>query len=416
VALRVLGVNHRTAPLEVRERFAHAAHEVPGALSRVVGGRGAAGGVLLSTCNRTEFYLTDPPAGAPDAVWTLLSDRLGAPAQPYGYERSERDTVLHLYRVVSGLDSIIVGEPQIQGQVKTAWETSRDFAGPVLHRLFHSALRVGARVRAETALGRGSASAPSAAVELARKIFGKLDGRRALVLGAGDVAELALQCLMAEGVRTVMVANRTYERAVALAEQVGARAIRYDEAWPLFAEADIVICSTSAPRPVVTWERVAPQIDRRGGRPLCLFDLAMPRDVEPALGQFQNVFLYDVDDVQTVAAQALGRRRDHLPAAEQIVEEEALAFWTWHGALEVVPVIKAFRGRLEETREAELARILKRLDHLSPEDRAQLEQFSRALLNKFLHEPTVRLREAAERGRAYGMTEALRFLFRLDQP
>ncbi len=325
----------------------------------------------------------------------------------------DRDAVRHLYRVSAGLDSMILGESQIQGQVRDAWETSRAQAGPVLHRLFQTALHVGARVRTETAVGAGTASAASAAVAVAGKIFGDLAGRTALVLGAGDMAELAATCLVDEGVQVSLVANRTHERARVIAERLGARALTLDEAWSHFATIDIALCSTAAPHAVVTWERVAPVIAGRSGRPLCILDLAVPRDVDPAIAQLEHVFLYDVDDLQTVAAQATARRRDEVPAAERIVEQETDLFWAWYGGLGVVPVIKEFRGRLEELRAAELERAMHALGHLTPEDRARVEQFSHALLNKFLHQPTIALKEAAEQGRGYGLLDALRRLFGL---
>jgi glutamyl-tRNA reductase len=414
MGIKVLGVNHRTAPLEVRERFAHGAHEVPGALARVLG-TGAAGGVLLSTCNRTEFYLVTDDEQPAEAAWTLLAERLGEgrAAREYGYLARDRDAVRHLYRVSAGLDSMILGESQIQGQVRDAWEASRAQAGPVLHRLFQTALHVGARVRAETALGAGTASAATAAVAVAGKIFGDLAGRTALILGAGDMAEVAATCLVDQGVRVSLVANRTHERARTIAERLGAQALTLDEAWPHFATADLALCSTAAPHAVVTWERVAGILAGRRGRPLCILDLAVPRDVDPAIAQLENVFLYDVDDLQTVAAQATARRREEIPAAERIVEEETDLFWAWYGGLGVVPVIKAFRGRLEEMRAAELERAMRRLGHLAPEDRARVEQLSHALLNKFLHQPTITLKEAAEQGRGYGLLEALRRLFGL---
>ncbi len=416
MSLAVVGVNHRTAPLEVRERFAHAAREVPASLERVLAA-GAGGGVLLSTCNRTEFYLAEPGEGAPDAVWAILSERLGdgRSASAYGYFRRDRDAVRHLYRVSAGLESMILGESQIQGQVREAWEMSKPQAGPVLHRLFQSALLVGARVRSETGLAMGAASAASAAVAVAGKIFHQLAGRSALVLGAGDMAELAATCLASEGVRVTMVANRTYERAQAVAEELGARALTLDQAWEHFATADIVLSSTAAPHAVVTWERVAAAIERRGRRPLCILDVAVPRDVEPAVGRLENVFLYDIDDLQTVAAQATAERRKEIPAAEHIVTEEVDRFWTWYGGLAVVPVLKEFRGRLDQVRAQELERALKRLAHLTPEDRAQIEQFSHALLNKFLHQPTIALKQAAHVGRGYGLLEALKRLFGLEQ-
>jgi len=326
----------------------------------------------------------------------------------------DREAVRHLYRVSAGLDSMILGESQIQGQVREAWQVSRAQAGPVLHRLFQSALLVGARVRGETSLGVGNASAPSAAVALAEKIFGALAGRTALILGAGDVAELAAGCLAGEGVQVALVASRTYERARVIAERLGGHAMTLEEAWDHFATADIVLCSTAAPHAVVTWERVAGAIRRRGGRPLCLLDLAVPRDVEPAVAQLENVFLYDIDDLQAVAAQAAAQRRGEIPPAERIVSEEVDRFWGWYDGLGVVPVIRAFRDRLDDLRRAELERALRRLGHLSPEDRAQVDQFSQALLNKFLHEPTVVLKRAARVGHGYGLLEALKKLFGLE--
>ncbi len=416
MAIKVVGVNHRTAPLDVRERFAHGAHEVPAALARVLAA-GASGGVLLSTCNRTEFYLVaDDEEGTAQAVWTLLTERLGngRGAAEYGYIARDQEAVRHLYRVAAGLDSMILGESQIQGQVRDAWEMSRAHAGPVLHRLFQTALHVGGRVRTETAVGTGTASAASAAVAVAGKIFGDLAGRTAVILGAGDMAELAATCLVDEGVTVSLVANRTHERARIIAERLGARALTLDEAWPHFETVDIALCSTAAPHAVVTWQRVAAAIAARGRRPLCILDLAVPRDVEPAIAQLENVFLYDIDDLQTVAAQATARRREEIPAAERIVEHEMELFWAWYGGLGVVPVIKAFRGRLDEVRAAELERAMRHLSHLSPEDRARVEQFSHALLNKFLHQPTRALKEAAEQGRGYGLLEALRRLFGLE--
>jgi len=421
MGIKVLGVNHRTAPLEVRERLAHGAHEVPSALARVMAA-GASGGVLLSTCNRTEFYLVADAEPALETVWSLLGERLpSAPvgaegAREYGYIARDRDAVRHLYRVSSGLDSMILGESQIQGQVREAWEASRAQAGPVLHRLFQTALHVGSRVRTETGLGMGTASAASAGVQVAGKIFGDLAGRSALILGAGDMAELAATCLSDQGVQITLVANRTQERARAIAERLGGRAVSLEEAWAHFATMDIALCSTAAPHAVVTWERVGAVIGQRRGRPLCILDLAVPRDVDPAIAQIENVFLYDVDDLQTVAAQATARRRDEIPAAERIVEEETDLFWAWYGGLGVVPTIKELRTRMDQLRAAELDRALRQLGHLSPEDRARVEQFSQALLNKFLHQPTVALKAAAEEGRGYGLHEALRRLFGLEPP
>lgn len=417
MSITVVGVNHRTAPLDVRERFAHGAHEVGPSLSRVLGA-GAEGGVLLSTCNRTEFYLSGAREGAPGAIGSVLAERLGngQAVEGYTYTRRDQEAVRHLYRVSAGLDSMILGESQIQGQVREAWELSRGQAGPVLHRLFQSALLVGSRVRSETALGEGTASAPSAAVDLAGKIFGSLSGRTALILGAGDMAELAAACLVREGVRVTLVANRTFERAQSVAQRLEASALTLDDAWEHFGAVDIVLCSTSAPHAVVTWDHVAGPIGGRRGRQLCILDLAVPRDVEASVGRLENVFLYDIDDLQAVAAHGAAQRRAEVPKAEGIVEQEVATFWAWHDSLAVVPVIKEFRGRLDAVRAAELERALKHLAHLAPEDRAQIERFSESLLNKFLHEPTRALKAAAENGRGVALLEAVRRLFGLEPP
>jgi glutamyl-tRNA reductase len=315
--------------------------------------------------------------------------------------------------VASGLDSLVVGESQIQGQVREAWELSRSEAGAVLHRLFQTALGAGGRVRSETQLGVGSASIPSACVDLAKKIFSDLAGRRALVLGTGEMAELAMTCLVAEGVRPVVAAHRNMDRALQIVARLGGHAIEMDQSWTQFAEVDLVICSTAAPHAIVTVDRVGPSIRARSGHPLCILDIAVPRDVAPEVGGLENVFLYDIDDLQGVAAQAIGDRKRSIPIAERIVDEEVGYFWEWYASLGVADSVRAFRERMEATRQAELERALKRLGHLDPADRERVEHLTRALMNKFLHEPTVRLRAAAGNGHGTQLAESLRALFNL---
>jgi glutamyl-tRNA reductase len=415
VAVIVLGVSHHGAPLDVRERLAFRAAEVLPALERLRATAGVREGVLLSTCNRTELYLVEGDAeGAPPA-WTMFAERLGADARGFGYVRRDRDAAAHLFRVVAGMDSMLVGEAEIHGQVRAAWEASRPASGAVLNRLFQSALLTGGRVRSETALGHGAMSVSSAAVQLAKKIFGGLAGRRAMVLGAGEMAELALASLHAEGVRAAVVANRTFERAVALAEQYGATAVHYEEAWEALADVDLLLCSTASPRPVVSAERVRAAVDRRGDRPLCILDIAMPRDVEPAVAAIDNVFLYDLDDLQAVVSSNLERRRGELPAAEGVIAEEVEKFWQWVAGLSAVPVVTAFRDEMNRLRERELQQALRRLGDLSPTQREVIEHFSQSLMNKFLHEPSVRLRAAAANGRGLGVVDAARYLFALDE-
>jgi glutamyl-tRNA reductase len=418
VAVIVVGVNHRSAPIEVRERFAHGAAEVAPALAALRAASGAREAVLLSTCNRTEFYMVegdreeDGEGGA--AVKRVLSERLGADAAPYLYVRRDREAVAHLYRVTGGLDSMILGEAQIHGQVRDAWELSRAQSGAVLNRLFQSALLVGARVRNETSIGRGAASVSSAAVQLAKKIFGSLAGRRAMVLGAGEMAELALECLTSEGVRAAMVANRTYDRADALARRHGATAMHYDECWEHLHQVDLLLCSTSAPHAVVGVDHVRPALARRGDRPLCILDIALPRDVHSEVGALDNVFLYDLDDLRAVVAANLERRAADLPSAEQVIGGEVEKYWQWLAGLSAVPVVTRFRQEMDRVREEELAHALRKMEPMSPAQREAIEHFSRSLMNKFLHEPSVRLRAAAGNGRGLGIVDAARYLFALD--
>ncbi|HEV7992572.1 MAG TPA: glutamyl-tRNA reductase [Gemmatimonadaceae bacterium] len=415
MALIVVGVSHHSAPVEIRERLAYRPSEILPTLERILAECGAREAVLLSTCNRTELYLVEGESDGANPVWAQFGERLGAQASGFGYVRRDRDAVAHLFRVVSGMDSMVVGEAQIHGQVRDAWEASRSSSGAVLNRLFQSALLVGGRVRSETTLGHGALSVSSAAVQLAKKIFGTLVGRRAMVLGAGEMAELALASLQQEGVRAAIVANRTFERAQALASLYGATAVKYDEAWSALADVDLLLCSTASPHAVVSAERVRDTLHRRGDRPLCILDIALPRDVDPAVAEIDNVFLYDLDDLHAVVNANLERRHRELPAAEQVVGDEVEKYWQWVAGLAAVPVVTQFRDEMNRLRERELAAALRRLGDLTPAQRAAVEHFSQSLMNKFLHEPTVRLRAAAANGRGLGVVDAARYLFALDE-
>jgi glutamyl-tRNA reductase len=414
VGLIVAGVSHWTTPIELREKCAYGPRQAAAAVRDVREAAGAREGVMLSTCNRTEFYLVEGDSDAAAPVWAALSERLGTDAAPLGYVRRDRETVRHLMRVASGLDSMVLGEAQINGQVRDAWEASRAHAGPVLNRLFHSAQAVAGRVRTETAVGRGAASVSSAAVLLAKKIFGSLHGRRAMVLGAGEMAEVALQCLHDEGVRAALVANRTFERAGEMARRYGAVAMRYDECWSALPTIDLLICSTAAPHPVVSRDQVAAGVSGRGDRPLCILDIALPRDVDPAVGALDNVFLYDLDDLRAVVAANIEQRRAELPSAEQLIDAEVERYWDWLAGLAAVPVVAGFRAAMDRMRADELAHFVRRLGELSPEQREAVDRFSRSLMNKFLHAPSVRLRAAAANGRGLAIVDAARYLFALD--
>lgn len=410
MALTVVGVSHRTAPLAVRERIVVSATEVRRSLAELLAESRAREALVLSTCNRTEFYVAGGADPVP-AVLAMLSRRLGEGADAYAYVRRDREAARHIFSVAAGLDSMILGEAQIQGQVRDAWELGRAASGVVLNRLFQSALAAASRVRTETSLGRGAASVSSAAVQLAKQIFGSLAGRRAMILGAGEMAELALECLVAEGVQTAVVANRTFERATELAAKHGGTAMHVDECWSQLAGVDVLLCSTAAPHPVVRPAHLEAAVAARGDRPFCILDIALPRDVDPAVRAMDNVFLYDLDDLRAVVAANVERRRDQLPSAEHVIGEEVERFWQWLAGLEAVPVLTEVREAAERIRAREVAQALRRMPDLDEAQREAIESLSRALLNKLLHEPTVRLREAAANGRGLAIVDAARYLF-----
>ncbi len=414
MGLMLAGLSHRTAPVEIREKLVYRPADAEEALADLHARGLILEGVVLSTCNRTELYAVEGEEPALPAIWQTLSQRLGLEASEHGYVRRDREAVEHLYRVAAGLDSMIIGEAQIHGQVKEAWGQSRAHSGAVLNRLFQTSLLAASRARNETGIGRGAASVSSAAVQLAKKIFGSLAGHRAMILGAGDVAELALQCLAGEGVRVAIVANRTFERAQELATRHGAVAMHYDECWAALEDVDLLICSTASPTPVVSAARLSAAAAGRSGRPLCILDIALPRDVEPRAAQLDNVFLYDLDDLRAAAAANVEKREENLPAAEAIIAEEAQKYWEWLAGLAAVPVVRKFREEMDRMRETELAAALRKIGPLTPDQAHGVEQLSRTLMNKFLHEPSVRLRAAAANGRGLGVVDAARYLFALE--
>lgn len=417
----VSGVNHRTAPIEVRERFHVAGRAREEAVAWLRDASDVEECVVLSTCNRTEYYFYAPGAGTgvEEVVVRAMARPAGLPARAareYVYFHREYDCVVHLYRVVAGLDSLVVGEPQIQGQVRDAYRRARErpeeSVGPVLHRLFQSAQAAGGEVRSRTKVSQGAASVPSAAVELAGKVFGSLEGRTAMVLGAGKMGEMTLRCLRDEGVEGILVASRTLGHARQVSGRVGGTAIPYPEFWDRLPEVDVVVTSTSAPHPIVTAERL--RTARAGGGPVVVLDIALPRNVEPAAGDLQNVFLYNIDDLQRVVEQTERVRAGELPAAGKIVEEHGRRFWRWYRAREAVPVIRGMREHAERIRRREIETALERMEGLSEADRERIHMATRAALNKILHRPTTALREMAQEEEGAELLEAARRLFPAD--
>jgi glutamyl-tRNA reductase len=424
MSLALIGLSHHTAPLEVREKFAAEVQAGRHSLSEVKATPGVREAVILSTCNRTELYLVLDLEVDQHKLAELLPQPPGiAPTElpSFTYVRRENAVVDHLFRVVSSLDSMMLGEPQIQGQVRSAYESAlalqrqHRVVGPVLTRLFENALRVGGRVRSETHLGDGAASIPSAAVELARKIFGPLRERHAIILGTGEMSEIAFDCLAAEGARTSVV-SRTEGRARELASRANGAAVGIEEFAALVPTADIIVTATAAPHPVITRELVGRVLPRGPREPLLIVDLALPRDVEPEVGSVPNVFLYNLDDLHQVIEGTLEKRRLEVPFAEAIIREGLHDFWNWYRALEVVPLIRELRDRAEQIRTQEVERTLRSLQHLSQEDREVVEALTRQILAKLLHQPTVKLREAAATGQNAEIVDAARYLFELDRP
>jgi glutamyl-tRNA reductase len=424
--MKLVGISHHTAPLPVRERFVFDADQSRTMLRGLLREEKASEAVLLSTCNRSELYYVaeDEDASLHEAFVQALAERSdisAAEAEEYVYTRRGREAVHHLFRVTASLDSMILGEPQIQGQVKTAYDIANELsgdartAGPILTRLFDSALSVGGRVRSQTELGTGSASIPSAAVELARKIFGHLRGRTAAVVGSGDMSQVALDCLRAEGVADAVVVSRTQERAQAVADKLGARGTAHENMPRLLADVDIIITATAAPHAIITKELAQQALPRGRRHPLLIVDIALPRDVEASVGDITNVFLYNIDDLQQVVDAALERRRAQIPAAERIISDATEEFWSWYRSLEVVPLIRELRAHAEDIRQREVEKALRGMSNVSPSDAAAIDALTRQILAKVLHRPTVRLKQAASNGHEREVMRTMRYLLGLDE-
>lgn len=418
--LTLVGLSHKTAPIEIREKLTFPAHRQEEALSLLTSSPVVAEAVIISTCNRTEIYaVTAPDADGSGAVIDFIADYHGLDRQElvrYLYILDGESVLRHLFRVVASLDSMVVGEAQILGQVKEGYEHSfaNGACSRVFNRLFRQSFEVGKRVRSETEIGESAVSISYAAVELAKKVFDTLEGRTILVLGAGKMSELTAKHLVCNGVKKVLVANRTYERAAELAEKFSGEAIRYEDLFDRMAEADIVISSTAATHHVITKDRVASAMRRRKGRPLFLIDIAVPRDIEPEVNELGDVFVYDIDDLSGVVEQNLEERMREAQRAEVIIEEEMAEFERWLESMEVVPTVAAIRAKAEQVRQAELEKAMKRLGSLSEKELRTIDALTSAIVNKMLHEPTDRLKQVSSAKDGYMYVEAARYLYGID--
>jgi glutamyl-tRNA reductase len=418
VKVVLVGLSHHVAPVELRERVA-VAPEAAAALAATLvrAGDGEAEAICLSTCNRMELYLAsrDAVAAEGQAVAALaeLAGMGGEELLPRLYRLHGEAAALHLFRVAAGLDSMVPGEGEILGQVKDAYEAGAP--GPILDHLFRQALHAGKQVRSETAIGESPASVSSAAAALAQQVFGDLVGRRVLVIGAGKAGELAARALAARGATIASVVNRGAERAAAVAEQVGAVAVPFERIGAELESADVVVAATGAPGLVLRREQVAAAMRARKGRPLFLIDIAVPRDLDPAIHEIDGCYLYDIDDLEAVVASSLAGRRREASRAESIVAEETDRYREWKTALDVVPAIASLRARAEEIRRHELERVEGRLARLPAADRRIVESITAQIVNKLLHLPTVRMKEAAATPNGVLYADALEHLFGLNE-
>ena len=418
--LLALGISHKTAPLELRERLSLTEGRAVGALNELNAAAGIHEAAAISTCNRTELYLvvSDSVEAESTALGVLTRIAEIRPTELLGHLYSERGSGAsrHLMRVTAGLDSMILGEAEIQGQVKRAYELAlvEGATGPILNRLFRGALSAGGRAREETGISETGVSVPSVAVELARRALGELSERRVLMVGAGETAELVARALTARGVATVFVANRHYDRAIGLAQRFDGVAVRFDELPTQLLEADIVVSATNSPHHIVERDGLGQVMLERDGRSLVAIDLAVPRDIEPACRELPGVEVFDIDDVQTIVERNASGREAEARRAELIIESELDRFERWLAALEVVPTISALRGRGDEVVRRVLAENENRWESVGEADRQRIEAMARAVASRLLHEPTVRMRRSAGEENAYAHVSALRDLFGLD--
>ncbi|MHB0977100.1 MAG: glutamyl-tRNA reductase [Candidatus Aquicultorales bacterium] len=413
------GLSHKTAPIDIREKVTFPEHTLPEALECLTRCESVNEAVILSTCNRMEIYaVVEDVADGKEQVADFLRNyhELDRDLDGYLYFHEGPSAVHHVFRVVSSLDSMIVGEAQILGQVKEAyqWAYEAQATSVVLNRLFRHALQVGKRVRTETEIGESAVSISYAAVELAKKVFESLAGRTALIVGAGEMSELTARHLVSNGVARVLVTNRTFARAKELAQKFGGEPIKFDDFTHRLPEADIVISSTASPDYVITKAAVGAAMQRRRNKPIFLIDIALPRDIDPEVGKLYNVFVYDIDDLESVVQSNMEERTRSAQVCEGIVEHEVTDFISWISTLEVVPTIAALRDKAEGIRLLELEKTLRRFKDLSDDELSALNALTTGIINKLLHAPVVRAKECANRKDGYLYIESLRHLFDLE--
>ncbi len=416
MSISVIGVNHNSAPIDVRERLAIAPGQLAEATRSLVHHPGVREGLILSTCNRVEVLTEHEHASDLRAFLSHYFAVSSVTLQPHLYEFREQDAVRHLFRVASSLDSMVVGEPQILGQVKQSYMVAREVGAvsTTLERLLQSAFTVAKKVRTETEIGSSSVSVASVAADLAKQIFGSLKGKQVLLVGAGKMSELAARHLIAQGASSLMVANRTPERAQRLAEQFHGLTVPFADLQQHAAKADIIVTSTGAREHLFRVAEAQNILHTRRGRPVFFMDIAVPRDIDPAVNRVEGAFVYSIDDLQQVAAKNQTSRAGEAAAAERIVADEVERFQQRLQTLDAVPGIIALQQHAERIRQAELDRARNRLGTLSPDQHDAIEALTKALMNKFLHGPMTEMRRSAHEGDDAALS-ALQNLFGRDR-
>ena len=418
--LILVGVNHKTTPVEIREKLAFTQVKIEASLSQLVSSPEIIENIILSTCNRVEIYarVENTDRGI-QLLQDFICDYHGSSRgnlDQYFYSYCDNQAVEHLFRVSSSLDSMVLGEAQILGQVKDAYSTARSFSstGMALNQLLETAFNVAKKDREETGISERGVSISSAAVELAKKIFEDLENHSVMLVGTGEMAELAAKHLISYGVKTVYVASRTYERAAALAKSLNGCALDFESFKEEMHRADIIITSTAAPTFIVNEEMISTAIQKRKNKPIFLIDIAVPRDIAPEVNELENVYLYDIDDLQNVVNANMEERQKEAESAMEIINQEVTKFNYWFSTLDAIPTIVEMRNRAEDMRAFEVDKTLKNMEHLSSDDKEAINQLTQSLVKKILHKPTINLKKKTQSHDGHIYLKAIRDLFHLD--
>jgi len=416
----VVGLSHKTATVEIREKVAFSPNLIEKPLRELVALDEIVEGVIVSTCNRVEIYATTRDiAGGIARIKRFMADYHHIPLETlesHLYSYHSETAIRHVFRVASSLDSMVVGEPQILGQIKTSYGYAAEYksSGIILNRFLHKAFSVAKRVRTETKIASSAVSVAFAAVELAKKILGSLSDKTVMLIGAGEMCELAAKHFMNSGARGVMVTNRTFERAERLAEEFSGEAVPFEELFQHLHRADIVLSSTGAPHVIIGPKDVEEVVKRRKFKPMFFIDIAVPRDIDPKVDDLENAYLFTVDNLQEIVQANLAQRNLEAEKAEEIIDQEIGQFFKWLSSLEITPTIVALRSHFDEIRKAELEKTLANWKDLPPDAEKRLEALTMAMMNKLLHTPTMVLKKAGQGGRVNLYVDGLRQLFELE--